>query len=155
MNRPGFELDRATLVAFAQRWIITTLAVLVAANVVQGIDYDSMAGLLVASLLLGVLNAFLRPLLIFLALPLLIGTFGIFLLFINAGLFYFVGTVVKSFHVATFWAAFWGALVISLVSLTVNVLLGTRRSQIQFQRRRNRQPPPRPGDDGGGPVIDV
>ena len=50
--------------AFLQRWLITTLAVLVAANVVRGIDYDSVAGLLVASLLLGILNAFVRPVMV-------------------------------------------------------------------------------------------
>lgn len=139
---------------FLQRWIITTLAVLVAANVVRGIAYDSVSGLLVASLLLGVLNAFLKPVMLVLSLPLLIYTLGLFALFINAFLLYVVGMLVGSFRVESFWAAFWGGLVISLVSLAVNALLGTPDSRIRFRsRRRHEEGSSRP--PGDGPVIDV
>ena len=69
---------------FLQRWAITTVAVLVAANVVTGIRYDTTGGLLAASLLLGILNAFLRPVMLLLSLPLLILTLGMFTLVINA-----------------------------------------------------------------------
>lgn len=141
---------------FLQRWVINTLAVLVAANIVKGIGYDGMGSLIVASLLLGILNTFLRPIMLLLSLPLLIFTLGLFTLVINACLLYAVGAMMKSFHVDTFWAAFWGALVISIVSLVVNTLLGTNRIKVETQRARdgrNDQNPPAPG--GGGPVIDV
>jgi putative membrane protein len=127
------------------------LAVLVAAHLVRGISYDSFTGLLIASLVLGVLNAFLRPLLLLLSLPLLLFSLGLFVLVINAFLLYFVGWLVKSFHVASFGAAFWGALVISLVSMLVNSLMGPETGKV------SQRPPPdtkRPDDDGG-PVIDV
>jgi putative membrane protein len=137
---------------FLQRWLINTLAVLVAAHVVPGIHYTTATGLLVATLLLGVLNTFLRPILMLLSLPLLIFTLGLFMLVINALLLYFVGWLVKSFHVADFWAAFWGALVISLVALFLNSLTGTGSARVEIRRERRR--PPRDGD-GGGPVIDV
>ncbi len=143
------------LKSFLQRWLITTLAVLVAAHVVRGIEYDTASGLVIASLLLGVLNAFVRPVMMALALPLLIVTLGLFTLVINALLLYFVGTIVKSFHVASFGAAFWGGLVISFVSLVANTLTGTGDSRFRWGRRPS---PRRPGsrDDGpGGPVIDV
>jgi putative membrane protein len=137
---------------FIQRWLIITLGVLVAANVVSGIEYQTVTGLLVASLLLGILNAFLRPILLLLSLPLLIVTLGLFTLVINALLLLLVGWLVGTFAVAGFWAAFWGALVISLISIVANALLGTGQTRIQVRRHhsRSRRPPP-----GQGPIIDV
>src|SRR5882724_8621139 len=92
---------------FLQRWLITTVAVLVATHVVKGIHYDDWQGLLVATLVLGLLNAFLRPLLMFLSLPLVIVTLGLFTLVINAILLYLVGQIIQGFHVDSFRAAFW------------------------------------------------
>lgn len=139
--------------SFFQRWAVTTLAVAVAANVVRGIHYDDWAGLFSASLLLGILNAFLRPLLLILSLPLLVFSLGLFTLFINAFLLYLVGSILQSFRVETFGTAFWGALVVSLVSLSLNVMLGIGR--IKAQRSSPRDGGTKPPPDGGGPVIDV
>lgn len=139
--------------SFLQRWAITTLAVLVAAQIVPGIDYDTGVDLLVASLLLGILNAFLRPVMLLIALPLVIYTLGLFVLIINGLVFYFVGALLKGFHVAGFWPAFWGALIVSLVSLAVNALVGRGRSRVEFKWRR--RPPNSDRHDGNGPVIDV
>jgi putative membrane protein len=140
---------------FLQSWIINTLAVLVAVYLVKGIHYQQPLDLLVASLLLGILNSFLRPILMLLALPLLIFTLGLFMLVINAVLLYFVGFLLKPhFFVDGFGAAFKGALIISLVSLVLNFLTGTRRSRIQIRRGPQPPGPNRPGG-GGGPVIDV
>jgi putative membrane protein len=150
---------------FIQRWVVTTLGVLVAANIVSGIRYDTVVGLVLASLLLGILNAFVRPIMIVLSLPLLIFTLGLFILVINAGLLYLVGAVLKTFHVDTFGAALLGALVISFTSFLGNWFLGPTETRIQVNRRR---PPPRtpgnfggrppsspPGGGSGGPIIDV
>lgn len=138
---------------FLQRWIIIMVAVLVATHIVPGIHYDTWQGLLIATLILGLLNAFLKPVLLFLSLPLLIVTFGLFTVVINAALLYLVGRL-KDFHVDSFGAAFWGALIISVVSLVLNSLTGTGHSRIEFRRGK---PKPRSNktDDGGGPVIDV
>lgn len=141
----------ASLKSFLQRWLINTVAVMVAAKVVPGIECNTLAGLLVASLLLGVFNALLRPLLFLVSLPLVILTLGLFTLLINALLLYFVGALVKSFVVAGFWPAFWGALVISLVSLVLNSITGTGNSRIELRRTKARSG----GRDGDGPVIDV
>ena len=140
--------------SFLQRWAVNTLGVLVAANVVSGIHYESYLGLFLASLLLGILNAFVRPIMIVLALPLLIVTLGFFILVINALLLYFVGSLLKPFHVDTFGAAFIGALIVSIVSMVVNWLLGTNETRIRVTRRGNRPPPP-DGGGGSGPIIDV
>jgi putative membrane protein len=138
---------------FLQRWAINTVAVLVATHVVGGIHYDTAIGLLVATLLLGILNAFVRPLLMALSLPLLVFTLGLFTLVINAALLYFVGSLVKTFHVETFWDALLGALIISLISMVLGTLTGVGGSRIEV--RRGRRPPPRGPGDGDGPVIDV
>ena len=137
---------------FFKRWLVTTLAVLVAAHVVKGISYESYLALLVASFVLGMLNAFLRPVLMLLSLPLLFLSLGLFLLVINALLLYAVGWLVKSFRVDGFGPAFWGALVISLVSMILNPLLGVDR-QRQTPSGPSRPNPSPPADQG--PVIDV
>lgn len=147
--------------AFFQRWLVNTLAVLAASFVVEGIHYDNWQGLLIASLLLGILNAFVRPLIMLLSLPFLILTLGLFTLVINAVLLYFVGWAVKSFHVDSAWAAFWGALVISFVSTAVQWLTGFNATSARVQvntatsAATTRRPPKGPDDRGNGPVIDV
>ena len=146
-------METSALKSFFQRWLINTLAVLVAVNVVKGLEYDSFISLLVASLLLGILNAFVRPVIMLLSLPLLLFSLGLFTIVINAFLLFLVGQIVKSFQVASFGSAFWGALVISLVSMIANRLTGAGQSRIEV-KRRNRPPPPRQ-DGGSGPVIDV
>jgi putative membrane protein len=72
---------------------------------------------------LGILNALVRPILIFLTLPITLLTLGLFTLVINALLFWFVSTLVKGFHVSGFGAAFWGALVLWAFSWITNALL--------------------------------
>ncbi|MFM2081512.1 MAG: hypothetical protein RL380_203 [Verrucomicrobiota bacterium] len=145
---------KPTLKIFLQRWLINTVAVLVAMKLVNGIVCQTNSDLVVATLLLGLLNAFVRPMLLLLSLPLLIFSLGLFTFVINALLLYFVGNLWNGFQVHTFKAAFWGALVISFVSLVLNTLTGSGTARVQFQRGRPPQPKP-PGNDDDGPVIDV
>ena len=101
---------------FVFRWIVTTFAVFVAAPIV-GISYgDRLGCLLGASLLLGIVNAFIRPILLLLSLPLILVTLGVFILIINALMLKFVGAIMPCFEVPGFWSAFFGAIIISLVS---------------------------------------
>jgi putative membrane protein len=101
---------------FLLRWVVTTVAVFVAAPV-AGIQYDSVGCLFAASLLLGIINAFIRPVLLLLSLPLILVTLGVFILIINAVLLKLVGGIIPCFHVPPgFWHPFFGALVISVVS---------------------------------------
>ena len=139
--------------SFLKRWIITTLAVLVAIQIVPGISYETPTGLLIATLLLGLLNAVVRPVLILFALPLVVLTLGLFIFVINALLLWWVGHILKDFHVAGFWAALWGSVIISVVTLLLNNLTGANKTRITF--RRTKPPRPPPSDDGGGPIIDV
>src|ERR1035441_6994854 len=99
---------------FIQSWAVNTLAVLVAVYMVPGIRFKdaSLWTPFVTSLVLGILNAFIRPILMLFALPLLIFTLGLFRLVINALLLYFVSFLLgRYFVVDNFWAAFLGALV--------------------------------------------
>jgi putative membrane protein len=137
---------------FLQRWAIDTVAVLVAAHIVTGIHYDTAPGLLLATLVLGILNAVLRPILMLLSLPLVVVTLGLFTIVINALLLYAVGALFKTFHVDTFGAALLGAVVISLISIVLNSLTGTGDIRVQIRKGRR---PPSDKSDGGGPVIDV
>jgi putative membrane protein len=137
---------------FLQRWMINTLAVLVA-SYVPGIDYLKWTDLFVASLLLGILNAILRPMLMLLSLPLLFLTLGFFFFIINAALLGLVGWAMRPhFTVDGFWAAFFGGIVISLVSSVLGMLTGTTQSKITVQRGTARKPESK---DDDGPVIDV
>jgi putative membrane protein len=139
---------------FIRSWLINTLAVGVAGCIVKGIHYENFPDLIIASLVLGILNAFVRPIIMLLALPLLILTLRLFMLVINALLLYFVGILLHPyFYVDDFWSAFWGALVISIVSIALNALTGTGGARVEF--RRGKRPPTPGGGDGGGPVIDV
>jgi len=101
---------------FLFRWAITTIAVMVAGALITGIRYDSFGALLGAALLLGILNAFLRPILLLLMAPLIILTLGLFIFVVNALMLYLVNDLVHGFHVDNFGSAFWGAILISIVS---------------------------------------
>ncbi len=166
---------------FLQRWAITTLAVIVAEWVVPGISCRAWPALLVATFLLGAFNVVLRPLLVtatvallavlnvmlgvrmaIVTLPFQIGFFGFLLLAINAALLLTVGHLVPSFSVAGFKAAFWGGVVISLITLFLNSLTGSGHARITVRRGGPRRPnpgsrgaPPGNDDGGGGPIIDV
>ena len=139
---------------FLDQWLINTLAVLVAMQLVRGIHYDTKSGLLVATLLLGILNTFVRPLLTLLSLPLLLVTLGLFRIVINAALLMLVQQLVPEFHVDSFSSAFWAALVISIVALLLNSLAGTGNGRMVIRRGKHPPPPDKPGD-GNGPVIDI
>lgn len=143
-----------TIKRFLQGWAITTFAVLVADFLLPGIEHDRFQDLLLASLLLGVLNAIVRPIMMLVALPLLILTLGLFMLVINALLLMLVSTIVAGFEVKGFGSAVVGSLIISLITLLLNTLTGTGRSRIHIRRSDRDGRGPRDGD-GGGPVIDV
>ncbi len=101
---------------FLFRWAFTTVAILIAARLVPGIAVDGTGASIGAALLLGILNAFIRPVLLLLSAPLILLTLGFFILIINALLFWWVPTFVPGFHVEGFGSAFWGAVIVSVVS---------------------------------------
>jgi putative membrane protein len=105
------------------RWLVNAIALFVVVNVVSGISVERWQTLLVGALVLGLLNAFLRPLLLLLTLPVNILTLGLFTLVLNGFIFYLAAWLVKGFNVTGFWSSFVAALVFSIISFLLNLLL--------------------------------
>jgi putative membrane protein len=105
------------------RLIINAIALVIVAYIIPGVTVSGVGGVIVAALVLGVVNAILKPILILLTLPLEILTLGLFTLVINAALFYFVAKLGIGLSVSGFGAAFLGALVLSIVSFVLSAFL--------------------------------
>lgn len=106
-------------------WALNTLSLWVATYVFSGIHFDSAGALWVSGLLLGLINAVVRPVLVVLTLPLTVVTLGFFLLVINALTLLLVAELVHGFHVAGFWTGFFVALFVSAFGLVTQALTGT------------------------------
>ncbi len=106
-------------------WILNAVALLIVAYILPGITVASFGSALIAALVLGLLNTVIKPLLILLTLPLTIITLGLFLLVLNALVFWFAGSVLKGFQVDGFWWAVIGAIVYSIVSTALAGLLAS------------------------------
>ena len=87
---------------FLVRWGISALSIFIVAHIVKGIQVPIASVVLVVALVLGIINAFLRPLIILITLPINILTLGIFTLFINGALFYLVSKIIKGFVITGF-----------------------------------------------------
>ena len=105
------------------RWFINALALLLVAYLYSGVQVDGIFAALIAALVLGLVNAVIRPLLVVLTLPVTILTLGLFIFVINAFMFWFVTEIVKGFTVTGFMAALIGSLMFSVISLVTNWLV--------------------------------
>jgi len=105
------------------RWILNALALLGIAYYLPGIEVSGFYSALIIALVLGLVNALVRPILVVLTLPITIVTLGLFILVINALLFWFTSTVVKGFEVDGFVSAFIGALIMTVVSWIASSLI--------------------------------
>src|SRR5579862_7862993 len=104
-------------------WLINAAALMAVTYLLPGISVSSFVVALVASLVLGLVNAVIRPLLILLTLPATLLTLGLFIFIINGLLFWAVGSFVDGFHVAGFWSAVGGAILYSLISWALSAIL--------------------------------
>ncbi len=103
------------------RWLVLALAILATPYIVSGVTVDSFGSALFAAAVLGVFNFLLRPILLILTLPLTVFTLGFFIFIINGLMFYWASAFVGGLHVASFGAAFFAALWVSLVSWATQV----------------------------------
>ena len=101
---------------FLVRALIAAIGLWAADALIDGISFDSAGWLLGAAVVLGLINAFVRPLAVILTFPITVVTLGLFLLVLNAGMLGLASWLLSGFHIAGFWPAFWGAIVVSLVS---------------------------------------
>ena len=139
---------------FLKSWLITTFAVLVTAVILhKHVRYGAPADLFIAAFLLGILNAFIRPLLFLIALPLLISTLGLFMVVINGCLLYLVqGLMGPRFVIDGFGWAVLGSILIGLISFPLNLVTGNTNTQVVVKRKRRSETS---GPDDDDQVIDV
>lgn len=104
-------------------WLVNTVALIVVAYLMPSIAVTSFWSALVAALVLGLVNAVIRPVLVLLTLPVSVVTLGLFIFVLNGLLFWFVGSFVEGFQVNGFWAGVFGAILFSIVSWLLSALV--------------------------------
>ncbi len=124
------------LLRFFIFWGVNTLSLWVADELFDGIMFRELQSLFISGLLLGVVNTFIRPLLVLLTLPLSVVTLGFFVLVINALMLLLVAWLVPGFVVAGFWSGFIVALFVSVLSFVVNSIIGANRVAVRRIQRR-------------------
>ena len=124
---------------FLVRMLITAIALWLAAVIVPGMALSGIGTVLGAALVLGIVNAFVRPLVILLTLPLTIVTLGLFLLVVNAMMLGLVSVVFQGFTLGGFWSAIFGAIFVSVFSWLGSAFIGSSgRYEVIVVRSRER-----------------
>jgi putative membrane protein len=124
------------MAGFLIRLAITALGLWLANQVLPGIDIRGTSTLVAAALLLGIVNALVRPVAVLLTLPLTVVTLGLFLLVVNAGVFALVAALLDGFHVAGFGSALRGSIIVGLSSWVASWYVGPRgRVEVMVVRR--------------------
>ena len=108
---------------FLAHWGVTALALWLTSFIFHGISFSSKKSLLISALLLGLVNAVIRPIVIILTIPLTLVTFGLFLLVINAVMMMLVSALVPGFRISGFWTAFFASIVVTLISIFVGMVI--------------------------------
>jgi putative membrane protein len=124
------------MVGFLLRAAITALGLWVASELLSGITFDAPSKLILAAIVLGVVNAVVRPLAFILTLPITVVTLGLFLLVLNAGMVGLVAWLVPGFEVSGFWTAVGAAVIVSLVSWAATSVIGTNGRIEVFTTKR-------------------
>lgn len=107
---------------FLLHLLLSAALLLIVSHLVSGFEVRSFGSALLAALVLGLVNAVLRPIVVFLSFPITILTFGLFLLVVNALMLMVVGAVVPGVRLRGFGPAFWGALLLSILNLVIGVI---------------------------------
>ncbi|NQV12609.1 phage holin family protein [Candidatus Uhrbacteria bacterium] len=105
------------------RWAINSAALVGIAYIVPGFDVDSIWIAILAALVLGLVNALVRPILVVLTLPITVLTLGLFLIVINALMLWLAASIIPGFDIASFYVAMFGALILWVVSMATNWLI--------------------------------
>ena len=119
------------------RTLITMLGLLLASKLVPGVWIEGAGSFILAALLLGLVNGFVRPIMFILTLPLTIITLGLFIFVLNAAMFGLVAAFLDNFNIAGFWSALFGALIVSITSTVASWFIGPEgRYEVFIVRRR-------------------
>lgn len=108
-------------------WILNAIALLAVAYLYPGVQVQDWKAAAIAALVLGLVNTLVKPVLVLLTLPVTIVTLGLFLLVLNALLFWAVASLVPGFHVTGFWAAVLGAILYSVIGWLLSLLIPERQ----------------------------
>ena len=109
------------------RWLVNAAALMLVAWLYTGVQVDNWTAAIIAALVLGLVNAVVRPILVLLTLPVTLLTLGLFIFVINALLFWFVAEVVQGFQVRGFGAALLGSILYSVITLISSAVLFSRK----------------------------
>ncbi|HON59536.1 MAG TPA: phage holin family protein [Smithella sp.] len=115
------------MLVLVTRWLVITAAILIASYLVPGISVDALSTAVIAACVLGVINVFIRPVVVLLTLPLSVLTLGLFYFFINAFLLKLAAYFVPGFEVSGFFSALFGSLIISIVTSLANSFIATHK----------------------------
>jgi putative membrane protein len=116
------------------RWLILTVAIIVTSYLLDGIKITGFFSAIFSAAFLGILNAFFRPILLVLTLPINILSLGLFTFVINALLLLMASGVIPGFTISGFWTALFGSLLISLVSFILNTFIGGHGTVVYLDR---------------------
>ena len=114
------------MIEFLAHLVISAAMLLVVANVVSGVQVDSWSSAIVGALVLGIVNAVIKPLLVLFTLPLTILTLGLFLFVVNALVLQLVGAIAPGIKIAGFGPALLGSLLLTILNIGVNAMLGSQ-----------------------------
>jgi putative membrane protein len=119
-------------------WLINTVALFAVPYILRTVYVQDLGTALIAALLLGLVNTLIRPILVLLTLPVTLVTLGLFIFIINGLMLWLTGTVSGAlglgFRVEGFWPAFWGALVVSLVSTALSLMMRPPKVVVYLDR---------------------
>ena len=119
------------------RTLISMLGLFLASRLIPGVWIEGMGNFILAALLLGLVNAFIRPLMFLFTLPLTIVTMGLFIFVVNAAMFGLVAAMLDNFQVSGFWSALFGAIIVSITSTVASWYIGPDgRFEVFVVRRR-------------------
>lgn len=119
------------------RTLITMLGLFLASRLIPGVGLEGVGNFIIAALLLGLANAFVRPVMFLLTLPLTIVTLGLFIFILNAAMFGLVAALLDNFYVSGFWPALFGAIIVSITSIVASWCIGPDgRYEVIVVRRR-------------------
>jgi putative membrane protein len=122
-RRAGGSTDTEAMMRLLLVWILNAIALLAVAYLYPGVQVQDWKAAAIAALVLGLVNTLVKPVLFILTLPVTIVTLGLFLLVLNALLFWAVASLVPGFHVSGFWAALLGALLYSVIGWLLSFLI--------------------------------
>ena len=125
-----FKFNHKTLLA---KWLVNTIALFIVVKTVKGLSItqpgiDGLITLIITAAVIGIINAFIKPIVLILTLPISVLTFGIFTLILNGIMFAFAGALVPGFEVTSLWGAVIGSLLFSLISLICSLFIKTHDS---------------------------